>query len=203
METSMPTTITEQASGGIGDASADDARWAAICARTALADDPFVYAVKSTGVYCRAGCASRRPHRANVAFHPNAASAAAAGYRACLRCRPDQPTTAPDALSWAIAQACRRIEQAQTPPPLAMLAAQAGVSPFHFQRKFKAAVGVSPAAYGRAKRAERARNALQSAADVTSAIYEAGFISSGSPLLARAGPCGRDGARRLRDCPGR
>jgi AraC family transcriptional regulator of adaptative response/methylated-DNA-[protein]-cysteine methyltransferase len=157
----------------------DDARWAAVCARVDTPGDSFVYAVKTTSVYCRPGCASRRPLRSNVTFHDTPASAAAAGYRACLRCRPDESASASDALSEAIARACRTIEQAPTPPSLAALAAEARLSPFHFQRKFKAAIGLTPAAYARAVRAERARAALRADGDVTGAIYEAGFNSSG------------------------
>ena len=69
-----------------GERSADDARWAALCARSRPSDDPFIYAVKTTGVYCRPGCASRLPKRDNVSFHADAAAAKAAGYRPCLRC---------------------------------------------------------------------------------------------------------------------
>lgn len=159
------------------DPSADDARWAALCARSDAPDGPFIYAVKTTGVYCRPGCASRLPRRENVSFHANAAAAEAAGYRPCRRCRPDEP---PDhATSQTILRACRAIEAASEPPSLAQLAAQAGLSPFHFQRRFKAAVGLSPAAYARARRAELARAALTGPGAVTAAIFDAGYSSSG------------------------
>jgi len=159
-----------------GESSRDDARWAALCARAPDPQDRFVYAVKTTGVYCRPDCASRLPKQANVSFHDSAAAAEAAGYRACLRCRPNEPARGP---SDAILRACRVIEAASTPPSLAQLAAQAGLSPFHFQRRFKAVVGLSPAAYARAARAERVRAALTTDGDVTSAIFDAGFSSSG------------------------
>jgi AraC family transcriptional regulator of adaptative response/methylated-DNA-[protein]-cysteine methyltransferase len=160
-----------------GASSRDDARWAALCARRDDSADRFVYAVKTTGIYCLPGCASRLPKRQNVSFHDSAAGAAAAGYRACLRCRPDDPGRR--GASEAILQACRMIEASATPPSLAELAAQAGLSPFHFQRRFKAVVGLTPAAYARARRAERVRAALVEGADVTAAIFEAGFNSSG------------------------
>lgn len=156
--------------------SNDDDRWSAVCARAA-GDQDFVYAVRTTGIYCRPGCASRRPHRENVAFFADGAAAETAGFRPCLRCRPGQAVPSP--LAEAIAQACRTIETAETPPVLAELAAEAGVSPFHFLRRFKAAVGLTPAAYARARRAERMRQALQETGSVTGAIYEAGFSSSG------------------------
>jgi AraC family transcriptional regulator of adaptative response/methylated-DNA-[protein]-cysteine methyltransferase len=159
--------------------SLDDERWAAVCARLATVQPPFVYAVKSTGIYCRPGCASRRPRLQNVTFHDTAALAAAAGFRPCLRCHPDQAAPAQTRLQEAIVQACQMIDQAQTPPSLAALAKNAGLSPFHFQRRFKALVGLTPAAYARAGRAERMRAALLAEAEVTSAIYAAGFNSSG------------------------
>ena len=161
----------------IDDPSLNEARWTALCARTAGPDADFIYAVTTTGIYCRSGCASRRPRRDNVCFYDSAADARAAGFRPCLRCRPDEPSV--DRSAEAIAQACRTIDDAQTPPSLAVLAAQAGLSPFHFQRRFKATVGLTPAAYGRAKRAQRARSSLLSENDVTAAIFDAGFSSSG------------------------
>ena len=161
----------------IGDPSLNEARWTAVCARTAGPEADFLYAVKTTGIYCRSGCASRRPLRDNVCFFDSAAAARAAGFRPCLRCRPDEHSVNGPAA--AIAQACRTIEDALTPPSLAVLAAQAGLSPSHFQRRFKAAVGLTPAGYARAQRAERARAALLSESEVTAAIFDAGFSSSG------------------------
>jgi AraC family transcriptional regulator of adaptative response/methylated-DNA-[protein]-cysteine methyltransferase len=157
--------------------AANEARWEMILAREAPTEAGFVYAVKTTGVYCRPGCASRRPRRENVAFYVGAKEAREAGFRACLRCRPDEART--DPLAEVIVRACRAIEAAETPPALAALAAAAGLSPFHFQRRFKAAVGLTPAAYARARRAERLRTNLASQAGITEAIYEAGFNSSG------------------------
>jgi AraC family transcriptional regulator of adaptative response/methylated-DNA-[protein]-cysteine methyltransferase len=159
------------------DAALDEARWAAVCAGQTQAEAPFIYAVKTTGIYCRPGCASRRPRRENVAFYASTREARAAGYRPCLRCRPDEPPA--DLLAEAVVQACRAIEAAETPPSLADLAAAAGLSPFHFQRRFKAAVGLTPAAYARARRAERVRANLAAQAGVTEAFYDAGFNSSG------------------------
>ena len=168
--------------------SSDDARWRAVLARDAAAEGAFFYAVRTTGVYCRPSCASRRPNRANVAFYPSGAAAARAGFRPCKRCRPD--TLGPAAAQAAIiAHACRSIESAATVPSLATLAAAAGMSRFHFHRVFKAATGVTPRAYAAARRAERLRHELTHSATVTEAIYGAGFNSSGrfyaaaSPML--------------------
>lgn len=168
-------------------ATTDDARWTAVMARDAEADGHFVYAVRSTGVYCRPSCGARRPRRENVTFHASAAEAERAGFRPCKRCRPDQ--SAPAARHAGLVEtACRHIEQAETEPALAELAAEAGLSPYHFHRVFKAATGVTPKAYARAWRARRAQQELARTGSVTDAIYEAGF---------------RSNARFYADAPGR
>jgi AraC family transcriptional regulator of adaptative response/methylated-DNA-[protein]-cysteine methyltransferase len=167
---------------------ADDPRWAVVSAGLVQAGDSFVYAVRTTGIYCRPGCASRRPRRENVRFFDEPALARMAGYRPCLRCRPDQDRPDPDADS--VALACRLIEAAETPPSLTVLAAAVGLSPFHFQRRFKAAVGLTPAAYARARRSQRIREALAGDGPVTEAIYAAGFNSSGRFYEAAADSLG-------------
>ncbi len=111
----------------------DDVRWAAVRSRERAADGRFVFSVRSTGVYCRPGCASRTPRRENVAFHADWRAAEAAGFRACKRCAPaaasaDEPTLT------LIRDACRRIEGAEKPPTLEELASAAGLSRFHFHR---------------------------------------------------------------------
>ena len=156
----------------------DDARWRAVLARDAAADGAFFYAVRTTGVYCRPTCASRRPKRDNVIFFANRGGAERAGFRPCKRCHPE--AAAPAATHAAIvARACRAIEEAEGEPSLAALAAQAGMSPFHFHRVFKAAAGVTPKAYAAARRAERLRRELARGDTVTAAAYGAGFNSSG------------------------
>lgn len=156
----------------------DEARWAAVSGRDAAADGAFVYGVLTTGIYCRPGCASRAPRRQNVRFYGTPAEAEAAGLRPCKRCAPRAPR-ADGAESAAVARAVALIEAADEPPALRELAAAAGLSPFHFHRVFKAATGVTPAAYARARRAERLRGELAAAPTVSAAIYEAGFGSSG------------------------
>lgn len=165
--------------------TSDEARWAAVRGRDRGADGAFVYGVLTTGVYCRPGCASRAPRRANVRFFGTPDEAEAAGLRPCKRCAPraDRPDQAEAA---AIARAVAAIEAADEPPTLRELAAAAGLSPFYFHRRFKAALGVTPAAYARARRSERLREQLAAAPTVSAAIYEAGFGSSGR-LYAEAG----------------
>ena len=156
-------------------ALAEEALFAAVCLRDRAFDGQVVYAVRSTGIYCRPSCPSRRPQLKNVAFYLNPEDAEAAGFRACKRCRPHED----DKASAIIAAACRRLDIAEDAPALADLAHQAGFSPAHFQKVFKAALGVSPSAYFRARRADKARAALQAGGGVTEAIYESGFKSSG------------------------
>jgi len=156
----------------------DDARWQAVERRDRAADGTFYYSVLTTGVYCRPSCASRRARRENVAFHATCAAAAAAGFRPCKRCRPNEAPLAERQAS-AVAKACRLIEEADEMPNLDALAKAAGMSRFYFHRIFKAATGVTPKAYADAHRAERVRDELAQSATVTEAIYGAGFNSSG------------------------
>lgn len=149
-----------------------DPRWLAVQRRDAEADTRFVYAVRTTGVYCRPSCPSRRPRPENVEFFVDAAAAEAAGYRACLRCAGSGRDAA------RIAAACRQIQNADTPPSLADLAAVAGLSPHHFHRVFKATTGLTPKAYALAHRGRQLRERLGQAGSVTEALYDAGFNAS-------------------------
>lgn len=156
----------------------DEARWQAVLSRDAAFDGHFYYAVETTGIYCRPSCPAKRPKRAHVRFYDASEDAEAGGFRACKRCNPGNPSQAA-AQSAKIAQACRMIEAAETPPSLATLAAAVGLSPYHFHRVFKAALGVTPKAYAAAQRISRVREGLRGAASVTQALYDAGFNSSG------------------------
>jgi len=160
--------------------ASDDARWEAIAARDARADGHFYYSVRTTGVYCRPSCASRPALRENVRFHATGAEAEQAGFRACKRCKPDQPGLAAERAA-AVANACRLIETAEELPSLTALASASGMSRFHFHRVFKSITGVTPKAYAAAHRAERVREGLSTgrAGSVTDAIYDAGFNSQG------------------------
>ena len=159
-------------------ASAADGRWAAVVARDKAADGTFVTGVRTTGIYCRPSCTARRPLRENVSFYESNEEAEAAGFRACKRCKPNAPAGEGEHTA-KIAEACRMIETAETPPKLDELAMSAGMSPYHFHRVFKAVTGVTPKAYAVAHRQNRVRDALKGDKSVTEAIYEAGFNSSG------------------------
>jgi AraC family transcriptional regulator, regulatory protein of adaptative response / methylated-DNA-[protein]-cysteine methyltransferase len=156
----------------------DEARWAAVLRRAPQADGHFLYSVRTTGVYCRPSCASRRARRENVRFHRTPSEAEAAGFRPCRRCRPAGASLVQQRAA-AVAKACRLIEAAETPPDLDALAAAAGMSRFHFHRVFKAVAGVTPKAYTAAHRARRVRDELSRRVSVTDAVYGAGFNSSG------------------------
>lgn len=156
----------------------DEKRWAAVLGRDPRADGVFYYSVRTTGVYCRPTCPSRRGRRENVAFHATAEDAARQGFRPCKRCKPNNPGLVQQHAA-AVAKACRLIETAEAMPTLDMLAAAAGLSRFHFHRTFKATTGVTPRAYAAAHRAARVRKALSGGETVTEAIYGAGFNSSG------------------------
>ncbi|HEX2864759.1 MAG TPA: Ada metal-binding domain-containing protein, partial [Deinococcales bacterium] len=115
----------------------DADRWRAVEARDRSADGAFVYAVRSTGVYCRPSCPARRPRRENAAFYETPEAAEAAGFRPCTRCHPPEVGR----VAAAVARTQRRLDEAAEAPALAFLAAEVGVSPFHLQRAFKAALG--------------------------------------------------------------
>jgi AraC family transcriptional regulator of adaptative response/methylated-DNA-[protein]-cysteine methyltransferase len=159
-----------------------DPRWPSVRARDRAADGSFVYAVITTGVFCRPSCGARRPNPENVRFFANAAQAEAAGFRACKRCQPTQQ--APHAA--CVEAACRTIEAAETPPSLAALASQARLSPFHFHRVFRQHTGLTPRAYAQAARSSRLQATLAGARTVTEAIYDAGF-NAPSRFYAAAG----------------
>jgi AraC family transcriptional regulator of adaptative response/methylated-DNA-[protein]-cysteine methyltransferase len=154
--------------------------WQQVLARDASADGQFVYAVKSTGIYCRPSCPSRRPERKNVSFFPTPALAEAAGFRACLRCEPLRTEPKPDIQADAIAKAATFLtEHAGERTKLDDLAASAGLGKFALQRGFKRVLGVTPGEFAREQRKERFRTKVRSPKlKVTDAVYEAGF---GSP----------------------
>ncbi|HEX8380325.1 MAG TPA: bifunctional DNA-binding transcriptional regulator/O6-methylguanine-DNA methyltransferase Ada [Allosphingosinicella sp.] len=152
-----------------------DAAWAAVLRRDRAWDGRFVTGVLTTGIYCRPSCAARHPKRENVRFFADGMQAAAAGLRACLRCRPNDVSRD----SAAIEAALRLIEQSEEPLSLEALADRAGYSPFHFHRLFKRATGVTPAAYARGKRARTMTETLAADGRVTDAIYDAGYSGPG------------------------
>jgi AraC family transcriptional regulator, regulatory protein of adaptative response / methylated-DNA-[protein]-cysteine methyltransferase len=133
-------------------------------------DGRFVGAVITTRIYCKPSCPARRPRRENVRFFATGAEAAGAGFRACLRCKPDEVGRD----SVAIEQALKLLAAGEQ-PSLESLAGAVGYAPHHFHRLFKKATGLTPAAYARGLRARRAETALQENGSVTEAIYDAGF----------------------------
>ena len=154
-----------------------DPRWAAVLARDGKADGHFFYAVSTTGVYCRPACGARHPRPENVSFFATLAEAEAAGFRPCRRCQPDQPPLA-ERHAALVTTLCRHLEQAETPPSLAVLAHEAGFSPWHLQRIFKAATGLTPRQYGAALRTHRVQARLTRGETVTEALHGAGFGSA-------------------------
>src|SRR5579863_9551521 len=151
--------------------------WEAVKRRDRSRDGQFVYGVLSTGVYCRPSCSSRRALPKNVRFYATPQAAERDGLRACLRCRPLD--TKPDAAAARIQDLCRYIEShPDDPHDLADLAARAGLSRFHLQRSFKAAVGLTPKQYVEACRMRKLKQSLRTSQDVAEAVYDAGFGSS-------------------------
>ncbi len=182
----------------IREAPADDeARWRIALAKDRRFDGAFVTGVHSTGIYCRPSCPARPPRRENVRFYASPAEAETAGLRACLRCRPGDVSRD----EAAVAVALQWLGTVSEAPSLHELAANAGYSPTHFQRLFKRAVGLSPAAYVRALRVERAQDALSAGGRVTDAVYDAGFGAPSRFYAASEGRLGmapsawRDGGR--------
>ncbi|MGI9473198.1 MAG: bifunctional DNA-binding transcriptional regulator/O6-methylguanine-DNA methyltransferase Ada [Rubripirellula sp.] len=151
-----------------------DDRWLAVQERRTLPDSAFVYAVKTTGIYCRPGCASRMPNRENVRFFDNASEASAAGFRPCKRCKPSDDGET-DLKTQRVLQACRLIDGSPSNLTLQQLSDAVGLSPTHLHRQFKQLLGVSPKGYSAMKRAARLRTQLGLQSTVTNAVYEAGY----------------------------
>ncbi len=173
-----------------------EACWAAVESRDAGADGQFFYGVRTTGVYCRPGCASRLPLRTNTAFYATAAAAEADGFRPCKRCRPTDDSTASRHLA-AIEKACALLQKSETMPSLAELANAAGISRFHFHRVFKQITGATPRDYARAHRLGQLGERLEAGQPVTEAIYASGFGSSSRAYEAAPAGLGMTpGARR-------
>lgn len=156
----------------------NDPRWAQVRARDATADGRFFYSVETTGVYCRPSCAARPARPENVRFHETSADAERAGFRACKRCRPAHGEGG-DRGPARIAAMCRLIDESESVPTLAVLAAHVGLSAFHAHRLFKAGTGLTPRGYAKARRRTRVVSEIVTAPTVTQAIYDAGYGSSG------------------------
>lgn len=189
-----------------------DPRYGRIQARDASADGQFWFGVVTTGVYCRPSCRARTPRPENVRYFVAQVEATAAGFRACLRCRPD---LAPKRTREAevVAELCRYLEATESPPPLRDLADRAGWSPSHTRRVFQAITGLTPKGWLQAKAAEKMQASLQSEETITDAIYAAGYSSSGryyasthqalgmTPSAYRAGGAGVTLSYATAPCP--
>ncbi len=172
----------------------DETRWRAVDTRDETVSGLFVYAVRTTGVYCRPGCGARKALRTNVEFFATSAQAVDAGYRACKRCRPNVGRDEDQSIA-AVIQVCRILEGSDELPDVAAMASTLGYSVRHLRRRFSEVVGVSMSSYVRAQQAERARRALGAGAAVTEAVIEAGFGSNRAFY--------EHGASRLGMTPGR
>ena len=168
-------TIHEPRSDAVTNVSRLDAEtaWAAFMRRDRSWDGRVIGAVKTTGIYCKPSCPARRPKREHVEFFATTGEALAAGYRPCLRCKPDEVGRDRE----AVAAAVRIIEQSEEAPALAGLASAVGYAQHHFQRLFKRELGVSPAEYARGLRSRRAEAALKDNGRITDAVYDAGYSS--------------------------
>lgn len=155
----------------------EESRWRAVEARDGRMAGVFVYAVRTTGVYCRPGCGSRRPLQRNVEFFTTPLEATAVGYRACRRCSPDQ-AQAIDPTAAAVIAVCRRLEEPDCDRNVTAMADGLGYSERHLRRRFSEIVGVPIGSYLRAQQADRVRRALRAGTPVTDAVIEAGYGSS-------------------------
>src|SRR3954452_10112520 len=154
----------------------EDSAWAAFERRDRSWDGRVIGAVKTTGIYCKPSCPARRPKREHVQFFASADEARAAGYRACLRCKPDEVGRDRE----AVAKAVKLIESAEEPLTLEEVAGAVGYAPHHFQRIFKRDLGVSPAEYARGLRNQRSQAALKASGRITDAVYDAGYSGPSS-----------------------
>ena len=162
-----------------------ESQWQAVLSKDARFDGQFVFAVSSTGVYCRPSCGSRRPRRERVSFFQLPEAAEQAGFRACLRCHPRAVAGIDPQIQMA-RQVCRMIEDNEGEPiTLAALSERVGVSSFHLQRTFKSIMGITPRRYAEAYRVNKFKQGVRKGEAITSAIYDAGFGSS-SRLYERA-----------------
>ncbi|MDQ6781187.1 MAG: methylated-DNA--[protein]-cysteine S-methyltransferase [Candidatus Eremiobacteraeota bacterium] len=151
-------------------------RWRSFENRDKAADGRFVVAVRSTKIYCRPSCPAKRPKPENVSFFGTPNDARAGGYRACLRCKPDESSSHKDRT--LVAQICARIDTAEKAQRLRDLAATAGISASHLQRLFKSSLGITPKEYASTRRVQRLKERLKAGGSVTNALYDAGYGSS-------------------------
>jgi AraC family transcriptional regulator, regulatory protein of adaptative response / methylated-DNA-[protein]-cysteine methyltransferase len=175
----MPQQRTQRPQGATRDTlgameTIDDLRWQTV--QTRRRDGGFVFAVRTTGIYCRPGCPARIPARRNVLAFSAPAQARAAGFRPCKRCAPDD--TSPDSATVRLIERAAALLAGEEPLSLGAAASEVGLSRFHFQRLFRRVVGVTPGEYARAHRERRLLTYLRESDSVTDAVYAAGFGST-------------------------
>lgn len=152
-------------------------QWQAVCERDATQDGQFVFAVRSTGIYCRPSCPARRPLRENVSFYSGPSQAEAAGYRPCKRCSP-QGSSPAEQLDALVIAACRLLDGDGKPPTLTELATRIGLSPSHLARAFKERTGMTPKAWASVRQRDCLEQALPGAESVLDAALSSGYSSS-------------------------
>ena len=185
MMNGVETAVAQNGGAEAERARLDELRWRAVLSRDRAADGTFVFAVRSTGVYCRPSCPARRPRRDRVRFFRDAGQAARAGYRACLRCRPNDPPARDETVDLAT-RVCRYIEShLDEPLRLEAIAAALGRSPQYVRRAFVRVLGITPKRYVDACRLDLVKARLRAQTAVTTALYDAGYGSS-SRLYGRA-----------------
>lgn len=186
--------------------------WQAVQARDKRYDGCFVFAVRSTGIYCRPSCPARTPLRKNITFFPLAEAAERAGFRACKRCHPQEASPVDPQVAM-VQQVCRIIDAQPEMPTLDALSAQVNLSAYHLQRTFKRFMGITPRQYAEARRVDTLKAQLRAGDNVTTALYEAGYGSSSrlyeqadahlgmTPSTYRKGGTGMQIAYTIVDCP--
>jgi AraC family transcriptional regulator of adaptative response/methylated-DNA-[protein]-cysteine methyltransferase len=189
----------------------DDPRWRQVVMRDKAADGSFVYAVRTTGIFCRPSCPSRRAKRENVVFYDTAAQAKAGGFRACRRCHPLAVERRDPNIALMESMTAYIDAHVDESLPLARLAHQAGLSPFHFQRTFKAVIGISAKEYHAAARLRRFKERLKQGESVLAATFDSGYGSTSrvyeqidgglgmAPSAYRAGGAGETIVHAVRD----
>jgi AraC family transcriptional regulator of adaptative response/methylated-DNA-[protein]-cysteine methyltransferase len=158
----------------------EDVYWQSVLAKDARFNGIFVYGVRSTGIYCKPTCPSRRPRREQVAFFASATEAETNGFRACLRCQPRESAKSNgDPRVRMVLRVCQVIEsQEEGVVSLDALGDELGLSPHHLQRTFKSITGITPRQYAAAHRLKQFKSRIKEGEDVTTAMYDAGFGSS-------------------------
>ena len=157
----------------------EETLWEAVLNRDRTSNGKFVYGVRSTRIYCRPSCPSRRPNRTQVLFFESGGAARQAGFRSCRRCRPDS-SSGLDPQTEIIQRACQLLDAHADEGgiTLSALGTTLGVSPYHLQRTFKQHVGVTPRQYVESRRLARFKGHVKSGDGVTEALYNAGYGSS-------------------------